>query len=104
MRIGIDNLKSEKTNVTMMYGFKKDVIVLSGKAFKHFVLTHNSSFKEKSNRRRNSMNYLKPRQKSKKCVSLFLSAAANTLSIMLSIKQKKDKWTEEDSKNLPVSV
>ena len=62
MRIGIDNLKSEKTNVTMMYGFKKDVIVLSGKAFKHFVLTHNSSFNEKSNRRRNSMNYLKPRQ------------------------------------------
>ena len=51
-----------------------------------------------------SVNYLKPRQKSKKCVSLFLSAAANTLSIMLSIKQKKDKWTEEDSKKLPVGV
>ena len=40
----------------------------------------------------------------KKCVSLFVSAAANTLSILLSIKQKKDQWTEEDSKNLPVSV
>jgi hypothetical protein len=40
----------------------------------------------------------------KKCVLLFLSAAANTLSILLSIKQKKDQWTEEDSKNLPVSV
>ncbi len=36
----------------------------------------------------------------KKSVSLFVSAAAN----MLSIKQKKDQWTEEDSKNLPVSV
>jgi hypothetical protein len=38
----------------------------------------------------------------KKCVSLFLSALANNLSILLSIKQKKDQWTEEDSKNLPV--
>ena len=37
-------------------------------------------------------------------VSLFVSAAANTLSILLSIKQKKDQWTEEDSKNLPASV
>jgi hypothetical protein len=36
----------------------------------------------------------------KKSVSLFVSAAAN----MLSIKQKKDQWTDEDSKNLPVSV
>jgi hypothetical protein len=35
----------------------------------------------------------------KKCVALFVSAAANTLSILLSIKQKKE-WTEEDSKNL----
>jgi hypothetical protein len=40
----------------------------------------------------------------KKFVLLFLSAAADTLSILLSIKQKKDKWTEEDSKNVPVSV
>jgi hypothetical protein len=40
----------------------------------------------------------------KECVSLFVSAAGNTLSILLSIKQKKDQWTEEDSKNLPVSV
>lgn len=40
----------------------------------------------------------------KNSLSLFVSAAANTLSILLSIKQKKDQWTEEDSKNLPVSV
>jgi hypothetical protein len=40
----------------------------------------------------------------KKSLSLFVSAAANILSILLSIKQKKDQWTEEDSKNLPVSV
>jgi hypothetical protein len=40
----------------------------------------------------------------KKFVSLLDSAAANTLSVLLSIKQKKDQWTEEDSKNLPASV
>ncbi len=41
----------------------------------------------------------------KKFVSISVSsAAANTLSILLSIKQKKDQLTEEDSKNLPVSV
>jgi hypothetical protein len=40
----------------------------------------------------------------KKFGLLFVSAAANTLSILFSIYQKKDKWTEEDSKNLLVSV
>ena len=40
----------------------------------------------------------------KKSLLLFVTAAANTLSILLSIKQKKDQWTEEDSKNLPASV
>jgi hypothetical protein len=40
----------------------------------------------------------------KQFVLLFVSAAANILSIFLSIQQKKDQWTEEDSKYLPVSV
>ena len=40
----------------------------------------------------------------KKFLLLLGCAAVNTLSILLSIKQKKDQWTEEDSKNLPVSV
>jgi hypothetical protein len=40
----------------------------------------------------------------KKFVLLLVSAAANTFSVLLSIKQKKDQWTEEDSKNLPVSA
>jgi hypothetical protein len=40
----------------------------------------------------------------KKSLSLLVSAVANTLSILLSIKQKKNQWTEEDSKNIPVSV
>ena len=39
----------------------------------------------------------------KKFLLLFVSAAAKTLSILLSIKQKKDQWTEQ-SKNLPISV
>jgi hypothetical protein len=47
----------------------------------------------------------KSQENGKKEILLLLgSAAANTLSILLSIKQKKDQWTEEDSKNLPVSV
>jgi hypothetical protein len=39
----------------------------------------------------------------KKFLLLFVCAAAKTLSILLSIKQKKDQWTEQ-SKNLPISV
>ncbi len=40
----------------------------------------------------------------KKMMLLFLSAAATTLCILLSIKQKMDQLTEEDSNNLPVGV
>jgi hypothetical protein len=40
----------------------------------------------------------------KKFVLLVVIAAGKTFSIWLSIKQKKDQWTEEDSENLPVSV